>query len=439
MNKKIKVLTLSDHPLSPSGVGTQTKYMIEGLLATGRFEVISLGGAVKHQNYQPMKTEEWGDDWVIFPVDGYGTQDIIRSILRNEKPDILWFMTDPRFYGWLWQMEDEIRPLVPMVYYHVWDNYPPPKYNKVFYDSTDVIVTISRLTDEITRLVTDTPDVVHLPHAVDTEIFQRLDSETMAKFRQDSLAGDDNKKKMIFFWNNRNARRKQSGTLIWWFKDFLDRVGHDNATLIMHTDPRDQHGQDLEAIIHELDLHHGQVKLSRDKVSPKALAHLYNLADCTINISDAEGFGLATLESLACETPIIVNMTGGLQEQVTNISKVSHKSIVSRNKKNKKVKQYAHGIGIEPSSKSIIGSQEVPFIYEDRLSEKNVVDSLMMMYELGKEKRKELGAAGRTHVTENYNFENFSEGWDDIMTNTHKKHGSWGERKNYKAWELRAI
>jgi len=145
MNKKIKVLTLSDHPLSPSGVGTQTKYMIEGLLATGRFEVISLGGAVKHQNYQPMKTEEWGDDWVIFPVDGYGTQDIIRSILRNEKPDILWFMTDPRFYGWLWQMEDEIRPLVPMVYYHVWDNYPPPKYNKVFYDSTDVIVTISRL------------------------------------------------------------------------------------------------------------------------------------------------------------------------------------------------------------------------------------------------------------------------------------------------------
>ena len=45
---------------------------------------------------------------------------------------------------------------------------------------------------------------------------------------------------------------------------------------------------------------------------------MYNMADCTINISDAEGFGLATLESLACETPIIVNMTGGLQEQVTN-------------------------------------------------------------------------------------------------------------------------
>ena len=30
-NEKIKVLTLSDHPLSPSGVGTQTRYVIEAL------------------------------------------------------------------------------------------------------------------------------------------------------------------------------------------------------------------------------------------------------------------------------------------------------------------------------------------------------------------------------------------------------------------------
>ena len=38
---------------------------------------------------------------------------------------------------------------------------------------------------------------------------------------------------------------------------------------------------------------------------------------CTVGISDAEGFGLSTFESLACETPIVVTMTGGLQEQVT--------------------------------------------------------------------------------------------------------------------------
>jgi len=40
--KKIKIMTISDHPLSPSGVGTQTKYILEKLLNTGKYSVISL-------------------------------------------------------------------------------------------------------------------------------------------------------------------------------------------------------------------------------------------------------------------------------------------------------------------------------------------------------------------------------------------------------------
>ena len=92
--KKKKVLVLSDHPLSPSGVGTQTKYMIEAMLKTGKYRFICLGGAMKHQDYTPIKVEPYPEDWVIFPVDGYGNQDMIRSLINQQKPDILWFMTD---------------------------------------------------------------------------------------------------------------------------------------------------------------------------------------------------------------------------------------------------------------------------------------------------------------------------------------------------------
>ena len=120
--KKKKILVISDHPLSPSGVGTQTKYMIEALLKTNRYKFLCLGGAIKHHDYTPQKVDPWGEDWVIFPIDGYGSHEVIRSILQNEKPDALWFMTDPRFYGWLWEIENEIRSNLPMVYYHVWDN-----------------------------------------------------------------------------------------------------------------------------------------------------------------------------------------------------------------------------------------------------------------------------------------------------------------------------
>ena len=92
---------------------------------------------------------------------------------------------------------------------------------------------------------------------------------------------------------------------------------------------------------------------------------LYNFADVTVNISDAEGFGLATLESLSCGVPIIVTETGGLQDQV------------KRGKTN-------FGVGIKPISKAVIGSQQVPYIYEDRISQKDFNRALTKMYKMPK-------------------------------------------------------
>lgn len=417
MSKKIKVLTLSDHPLSPSGVGTQTKYVIESLLKSGKFEVVSLGGAMKHNDYRPMKISPYDDEWKIIPVDGYGNQDMIRSLLRTEKPDILYFMTDPRFYTWLWDMENEIRPLVPMVYYHVWDNYPAPYFNRKFYLSNDRICAISKVTRDIVAEVAPEVSLDYVPHAVDSEIFKVHTQAQIKELRASSLKPED-RDKVIFFWNNRNARRKQSGSLLFWFKKFLDKVGHDKAALIMHTDPKDQHGQDLLHIVEHLGLtNQNQVMFSTEKVDLKNLAAVYNMVDCTINVSDAEGFGLATLESLSCGTPIIANMTGGLQEQIRSGSDL-------------------FGIPLFPDSKAVIGSQDVPYIYEDRLSEAQVVSALEKMFVMTNEDRKALGAKGREHVMKNYNFETFNKQWVDIMTEIHEQEGSWETRANYNGIRL---
>ena len=420
MEKKIKVLTISDMPLSPSGVGTQTKYMCEALLKSGKFTIRSLGGAVKHPKYDPIKTEEWGDDWIMYPVDGYGNPEMIRSILRQEKPDILWFMTDPRFWGWLWEMENEIRPLCPMVYYHVWDNYPYPTYNRSYYQSNDLIATISKVTDDIVKTVAPNVKSQYIPHAVDSDIFKPVEEdEVLEKLKQEVFGEHYDPDKFIFFWNNRNARRKQSGSLIFWFNDFLEKVGKDKVCLVMHTDVKDQHGQDLQAIIENLGLTNGEVLFSQNKVPPDKLALIYNMVDCTVNISDAEGFGLATLESLSCGTPIIVSMTGGLQEQIRSPGDA---------------KEY--GVGIYPASKAIIGSQEIPWIYEDRLSGDDVVDAMETMFYMDKEERTKLGLAGRKHVMENYNFETFNRTWVETLVNLYEEEGSWETRKETQRWIL---
>lgn len=414
MKEKKKILVIADSPLVPSGVGSQTKYMIESLLETGEYKFFCLAGAIKHSDYRLQKVSPYMEDWLIQPVNGYGDSQIIRAILNDYKPDVLWFMTDPRFFHWLWKMEDEIRKNVPMVYYHVWDNFPAPKFNKKFYESTDVICTISKVTDQIVEAVAPEVERIRIPHAVDTKVFTNTrDSKEVNNFRKLITKGED---KTVFFWNNRNARRKHAGTLIYCFKEFLDIVGHDKATLLMHTEPKDPNGPDLQVIVDDLNLNtHDQVLFSIQKLESSMLADVYSASDCTINISDAEGFGLSTLESLACETPIIVNMTGGLQEQITD-------------------GENWFGFGIEPSSKTIVGSQDVPYVYEDRINTKEFVETLLKFYHLDQKEKLKMGSQGRQHVLKNYGLEQFASAWKRTISNVIDKHGSWENRKNYKPW-----
>lgn len=424
--EKIKVFVIGDHMFSPSGVGTQLRYICEALIKSGKFTIRQFGGAIKHTDYRPTKTQEFGDDLIIFPVDGYGSPEAIRSFLRMERPDILLFQSDPRFFVWLWDMEDEIRPLIPMVYYGVWDNKPYPDFNRPFYLSNDYLVAISKLTyDVFEHLVPDIPKT-YLSHAVPPDIFKPLAEEEVIKFRMETFrnANDPNSKadmnKVIFFFNSRNARRKQSSSLCWWFRDYLDVVGREKATLILHTDPKDPNGSDLEAIIHAQGITSGEVLFSREKLPSEMLSLIYNMSDCTVSIGDAEGMGLSVMESLNCGTPAVVTMTGGLQEQITD------------------GKEY-FGVGIKPASQCVIGSQDVPYIYEDRISKEDFIEAMLKITNMTRQERKALGLKGREYMLKNYNFSTFGERWVNLLLEVHDRFGSWNTRKNYKKWELRVF
>jgi glycosyltransferase involved in cell wall biosynthesis len=304
-----------------------------------------------------------------------------------------------------------------MVYYHVWDNYPYPKFNKKFYESNDVIVTISKLTDDIVRNVTPDVETHYLPHAVNTNLFRKLDDEIIENLRGDNKGPDGRslKDRFVVLFNSRNARRKHSGTLIFWFKEFLEMVGEDEAVLLMHTEPTDPNGPNLMQIVQDLDLNNGTVLFSRDKLEEDKVATLYNIADVTVNISDAEGFGLSCLESLSCETPVVAVKTGGLQDQITDGENV-------------------FGAMIEPSSKQIVGSQLVPYVMEDRISKEDFLNSLKSVYDAGIEGRKKMGSLGRKHVINNFNFDKFNSSWVNLLLKIHEDRGSWETRKNHKNW-----
>ena len=65
MSEKYKILLLSDHALSTSGVGCQSRFLMDGLIRKGNWSVRQFGAAIKHTNYDVVKVS---DDFIKFIV-----------------------------------------------------------------------------------------------------------------------------------------------------------------------------------------------------------------------------------------------------------------------------------------------------------------------------------------------------------------------------------
>lgn len=393
---KKKILMLSDHALSTSGVGTQSRFLIEGLIAKGDWTVRQFGAAMKHADYSTVVVN---DDFIIKPIDGFGNKEMLRTTLAIEKPDVLFIFTDPRFFIWLFEMEDEIHQICPIVWWHVWDNYPFPKFNDSLYKSTDLINCHSHMTYEMIK--DHYPDKTNfIPHSLPTQIYRPL-SEEVSKKNRNEIIGPEREDHFVLMWVNRNARRKRPNDLLVSWSIFLEelekREGHKKATLLMHTDPLDQEGPNLLETAQHLGIL-DNIVFSNNRVDFEQMNTLYSTCDAVINISYAEGFGLATLEAMNAGKPIIAAKTGGLTRQV-----IDHRNGTP------------NGIPLEIDFKSLVGSQGVPYIYEDYVSNENIAKGIMQMYAYGEQGRKALGSKARQYALEEFGFQNTIDMWDATL------------------------
>lgn len=437
-----KVLWLSDHPLVPSGVGIQARYVIQGLLETGRYSFTCLGGAIRHPDYTPQQVDPdvFGEgNWVIHPVDGHGDKDKMRRMLAELRPDVVVLFTDPRFFYWIWEMEDEIRAQCPIVYWHVWDNDPIPDFNRTIYDATDHILTLSLKTHGILQgLGYPKERFSYVPHAEPADTFRPLaESEVLAARKQ--FYGNHASRDFILMWNNRNARRKMTGDVMESFAKFSRRVGREKTALLMHTAANDPEGQDVHSVARKLGID-DLLLVSESRVTPEQLNLMYNCADCVINISSNEGFGLGTLESLYAGTPIVVNMTGGLQFQIgdwwqdqTDFSDQDRLTRIARDR------QRTHrwwGAPVFPAARNLVGSQQVPYIYDDRVNSENVADALERMFRLGRPSRRKLGLQAREWALKTFPMAGMIDGWDHGISTAIERHAAGRGMMNFRITDV---
>ena len=412
--KKYKILMLSDHALSTSGVAVQSRFLIDGLIEKGHWSVRQFGAAIKHENYDVVQVSE---DFIIKPVDGFGSPDMLRQTLATEKPDILFIFTDPRFFIWLWEMEDEIHQICPIAYWHVWDNLPVPEFNRVLYDSTDLINCHSHMTYSYVKDLA--PGRTNfIPHALPEEIYHPIQDKNLVRNARKQLLGEDRKDHFVTFWVNRNAKRKRPNDLLWGWSLFSkmveEKYGKKDITLLMHTQPDDSEGPNLYATSEMLGIS-DSVVFSPERIDFEKMNILHNISDVCINISYAEGFGLATLEAMQCGKPIIALKTGGLTRQV-----VDHRD------------ESENGVALDVTHQTLVGSQQVPYIYEDYCSAQQTADALMKMYEMPKEEREALGAKARSYVQSEFALQDTIDQWDESLLELME---NW--QKRYKPWSIK--
>jgi glycosyltransferase involved in cell wall biosynthesis len=384
-----KILLLCDDVRMTSGISTMAREIVIG--TAHHYNWVNVGGAISHPD--KGKRFDLNDDTnsnagitdasvTLYPIDGYGSPELVRQLISIEKPDAIMIFTDPRYWVWLFQMEHEIRKQIPIIYLNIWDDLPYPMYNKSFYESCDTLLAISKQTENINRVVLG-PElskekvIKYVPHGINEKIFFPITA-----FHPEYLALQEFKKKLYgdknydfaLLYNARNIRRKSVPDLMLaWkiFRDGLSQDKKDKCALVLHTQKQDENGTDLVAVQQMLfGEESGGIIWDENRYPANIMNLLYNATDGTALVSSNEGWGLSLTEAMMCGKPIIATVTGGMQDQMRfededgNWIKFTEEFGSNHRGKYKTCGKWAYPVF--PSNLSIVGSIPTPYIFDDR-------------------------------------------------------------------------
>ena len=449
-DQRKKILLMCDDIRFTSGIATMAREIVVG--TAHHFNWVNIGGAINHPekgqrldlSSDTNKNAGVEDASVmVYPTDGYGTIEFVRQIIQIEKPDAIMLFTDPRYWIWLFQHERELRQQLPIIYLNIWDDLPYPLYNKPYYESCDTLFAISKQTENINRVVlgdiAKDKLIKYVPHGINEKQFYPLDktSDDFKSFEKQVFG--DNKFDFVTFHNARNLRRKSTSDLILGFKTFIDTLPKqqaDRCALILHTDAIDDNGTDLPKVIEMLmGDKQKNIFISNQKINTEQLNKYYNLADITALISSNEGWGLSLTESMMAGTPILANVTGGMQDQMrfedADGNWIKFTESFGSNHLGKYKKHGKWAFPVFPSNISLIGSPPTPYIFDDRCDFRDVASQLLNAYALKMEDANEynkLGEAAREWVTSDESMMTAANMAKNIIEGIDKTFDAWVPR-----------
>jgi len=453
-DKRKKILLICDDIRVHSGVANVAKEVV--LRTTQHFNWVQIAGAINHP--EKGKRLELSEDTnkftglndasvVIYPVDGYGNNALLRQLINTEKPDALFLITDPRYFTYIFNMEQEIRKKIPIIYLNIWDDYPAPMYNRPYYESCDLLLGISKQTVNINKLVLEDAGknkiFEYVPHGINSELYFPIkkDDKYIKEYNnlKKQLFGDVDPKFVLFF-NSRNIRRKQIPDTMLAFRTFLDSLPKEEAKkcyLILHTELVSDAGTDLGKVKEYLfdGEYEDNIKFSTNKLTQAQLNFFYNIADVQILLTSNEGWGLTITEALFAGTPFIANVTGGMQDQMRFEDEEGNwftpNANIPSNHRGTFKKHGEWAFPVYPTSRSIQGSPSTPYIYDDRCKWEDAAEKIKECYKLGREELKRRGLKGREWAMSDEAKFTTEEQGKTIIKSIDKLFETWKPREKY--------
>ena len=237
-------------------------------------------------------------------------------------------------------------------------------------------------------------------------------------------------------FNSRNIRRKSiPDTLLAWkyFIDKLPKEKADKCVLVLHTQPVDDHGTDLIAVKNYIfGVDYNNIIFSQNRLPVNIMNLLYNSCDAQILLSSNEGWGLSLTEALLTGKPIISNVTGGMQDQMRfedeNGNWFTPDAEIPSNHTGRYKKHGKWAYPVFPTSRSLQGSPQTPYIWDDRCNPEDAAEQIMRVYL--DEKRAENGLAGREWALGEAGFTAKIMG-ERVIKNVDKLFETWKPQPHY--------
>jgi glycosyltransferase involved in cell wall biosynthesis len=214
--------------------------------------------------------------------------------------------------------------------------YPLFLVNYGVIDAPDAVHWYKETIDQINVLVTPSKygfshlekirsDGLYIPHGVDLSIYHPMQNKDLLKEKLGVF------NKFVFGAVHRNIIRKLIPYVLQAFANLKYRHNLKDIVLYLVMDPVEASGYDVKTYAKMLNLtvswtpnqpadimlHHSHLNYTIS-LSDEQLAEAYNTFDVLVSATMSEGFGLPTLESQACGTPVIIPDHSANTELVEN-------------------------------------------------------------------------------------------------------------------------